>query len=867
MLYINWQNNKDGSDNYTLTTPEEPESTIISLGPDAEHLVGPLASFGDIRALTISNDLWYARWFWTDVPESVHINEAGCSVLVFIDPQDIINFDGAVNIFRFANSLTNGPSAGHLSLYKTAADLLGISTSWNSWSSEGEVAVTFPTTAFWVWMRFEPSHATTTERLKYRLWEWDATVPSEWTVVNVTGAAATEGTFNILQEISASQDQEVGTGMAIGPIVISENLDEDMTAYLPQSEEPVVPDIFIDWHGEFVGNDYTLSTPEAPDAIVLTRDGTAIDIVDKPAYGGLRILENTTGAYQDANIMTLPVETQPDHTGFSFLIFVDPGAIENNDFVLYYGDDSLYYLNGRLRVARFNDEVDVRINYGAVSGESNVESRGIPWPTTGFWLWGRVQPNGVTPAERLQFKVWEYGTQIPENFQSTVAVANGVAAAEGDWVNSTRLNFMTRDNFQVIAGVGPFVLSLDPDSDLSSFVGDIQVGIPNITNITPSTVTASNNPVITLTNGGESQGIGSVIISPTDDINDLGGEVQLIASGGWSDTQIVLDGVIFPVGTNDTDTLYVFVTNNGSESNTNGFTITASLLAIVGATDYTPGSASTLTVESLSETPYTVSWSPVNDASDLRTVELTVNNDNLDINGDGTVNVTAVRGDVRYGASGYIIIETASATALRPVTLLVEAGKNYVNLEAPLAPEEERLTAVPDLAAGDQVAWFNVQGGTVADVTVDVDGSFIISAGVTGFDADAHDGYDWGATGTQSTSSTQLTVEIDAAPQVNVTVYDVVIVAPILSAWNSNPLYRGGSLLSNRTNISYVVRENHSLTGAVILNGTNGSTDENGVFSLTNISYTDGSPVTVFLYWEDGGADRSLIVYTTLTPI
>jgi hypothetical protein len=102
--------------------------------------------------------------------------------------------------------------------------------------------------------------------------------------------------------------------------------------------------------------------------------------------------------------------------------------------------------------------------------------------------------------------------------------------------------------------------------------------VPTISDVTPSTVTPSSNPVITGTNFEAAQGTGAVTVSPTDDVDDVNAEAQTIGTWG-GDTSITLTGVTFPTGTTHSDTLYLFVTNDSGETNASGYVLTAQLQA------------------------------------------------------------------------------------------------------------------------------------------------------------------------------------------------------------------------------------------------------------------------------------------------
>ena len=84
------------------------------------------------------------------------------------------------------------------------------------------------------------------------------------------------------------------------------------------------------------------------------------------------------------------------------------------------------------------------------------------------------------------------------------------------------------------------------------------------------------------------------------------------------------------------------------------------------------------------------------------------------------------------------------------------------------------------------------------------------------------------------------------------------------------PLYLGGTVLANKTNIEWKLYSGDTLDGDVIGYGTDGTTDEFGVFQFPNPAPVLGvvnDLVTLTLYWLEGTepvVDRSLIVKTTL---
>lgn len=117
---------------------------------------------------------------------------------------------------------------------------------------------------------------------------------------------------------------------------------------------------------------------------------------------------------------------------------------------------------------------------------------------------------------------------------------------------------------------------------------------------------------------------------------------------------------------------------------------------------------------------------------------------------DTSIVVSAIaRGTLRYGAQSLVVRDSDSVIS-NPfsITLLPQTGWLYVNLVAPLATSGERLTATPDLANTDQVAYGAVTpSGTV---TVATDGSFTATSTVGSFSFEVNDGTGWGSFATQT---------------------------------------------------------------------------------------------------------------------
>lgn len=122
----------------------------------------------------------------------------------------------------------------------------------------------------------------------------------------------------------------------------------------------------------------------------------------------------------------------------------------------------------------------------------------------------------------------------------------------------------------------------------------------------------------------------------------------------------------------------------------------------------------------------------------------------------GTFNVVfdGVSPSIKYGAATLRATVTAVNGDLA-VTVTAPAGKSYKDLTTPNTTAANRITAVADLATGDQLEISNVQGGLITDVNVNADATFDVASAVTAFDVRGWSTADstWGAVATQTIGS------------------------------------------------------------------------------------------------------------------
>jgi hypothetical protein len=288
--------------------------------------------------------------------------------------------------------------------------------------------------------------------------------------------------------------------------------------------------------------------------------------------------------------------------------------------------------------------------------------------------------------------------------------------------------------------------------------------------------------------------------------------------------------------------------------------------AVLTATAYRHGQNCTVEVVGATSTFWIV-WSPTNNATDPLAINLAVVSTNLDPSGNGTVVVTANRGAVRYGQNGYMFLKQAEFSSALLVPLLTEGGKDYVLLVAPLAAPEEGVNAIPDLAGGDQLIWWNVLPSGA--VTVNSDRSFVADATVSSFSVEAHiDGFGYTNTATQTINAAPARSIIGVVANPIEYVVSSVSAPSFFASWTSAPkpvTACDGTVLANHTGIHYAVIPGHNPHSATALKtGTDGTTDASGYVTITNINYPPNEPVTVIMRWIEGGMDRYVVLYTQL---
>lgn len=121
---------------------------------------------------------------------------------------------------------------------------------------------------------------------------------------------------------------------------------------------------------------------------------------------------------------------------------------------------------------------------------------------------------------------------------------------------------------------------------------------------------------------------------------------------------------------------------------------------------------------------------------------------------DTSITVTVDRGTNKYGAALNVVVTDNTAASSSPYALtglLPQTGWDYVDVVTPSTTAANRITASPDIATGDQIAWDTVGGR----VQVYNDCTFSAVAGTSSFEAEVWTtGSGWGASATQWVKNT-----------------------------------------------------------------------------------------------------------------
>lgn len=258
---------------------------------------------------------------------------------------------------------------------------------------------------------------------------------------------------------------------------------------------------------------------------------------------------------------------------------------------------------------------------------------------------------------------------------------------------------------------------------------------------------------------------------------DFGATSSAVGNQSLTTTSAAGDLVFFMLGhhpndNNQTADAGQTVLPNGTSTNGN---ITAIGSTVPGATSvtatYTFGSANQGMMAAASfkanATPVITSTSPDPVAEGAT---MTITGVNLKASGNSTVTlngtsqtvttqsatvpqITVALGTALFGTALDLILTDSAAVASNtysiPLGITPPSGYNYVTIGTPDATADNRITAVNDIASGNQLEWDNA-----ANVTIDSTGAFNVADGVSTFNVRVGvSGSGWGAWAAQTVNA------------------------------------------------------------------------------------------------------------------
>ena len=107
--------------------------------------------------------------------------------------------------------------------------------------------------------------------------------------------------------------------------------------------------------------------------------------------------------------------------------------------------------------------------------------------------------------------------------------------------------------------------------------------------------------------------------------------------------------------------------------------------------------------------------------------------------------------DVKYG-SAVLRFVSPSGRSNKTITIIAPDARCIRDLTSINSNADNRLTALPDLAIGDQIEVLSVSGGDISSVNINPDGTFDADAAVTSFTCRAWSATDqtWGSPALQA---------------------------------------------------------------------------------------------------------------------
>ncbi len=134
------------------------------------------------------------------------------------------------------------------------------------------------------------------------------------------------------------------------------------------------------------------------------------------------------------------------------------------------------------------------------------------------------------------------------------------------------------------------------------------------------------------------------------------------------------------------------------------------------------------------------------------TVAQDINSQNATTINCDTVFDAGVGPHLKYGNATLEVTNGDAQSDTIVISIATPTGVSYVDVGTPNTTAANRITAVPDIASGDQLEISSVVGGAISDVTVYTDATFDCALSVTAFTVRCWDAGDstWGDAGVQT---------------------------------------------------------------------------------------------------------------------
>jgi hypothetical protein len=225
---------------------------------------------------------------------------------------------------------------------------------------------------------------------------------------------------------------------------------------------------YINWQNDFVGNEYTTSTPEIPIGLTATRPDSSITTIYDSEYS-LNFIQRVSST-QRLTIPNIPLSAATDYLGGYLLMLIKPLNYTGSNLTVFtasgatpfgqYHDIQVYRGN--------NNSVENAAIWFSWSNWNSYAYAEVVCPTEeDYWFLARMEPTNSVHSLRVQLKVWGFSEEMPSVWEQAVDVYGSAA---------TSSNFEPLDSIKLFdssindVSLGPILFSNDLNEDLFSFL-------------------------------------------------------------------------------------------------------------------------------------------------------------------------------------------------------------------------------------------------------------------------------------------------------------------------------------------------------------------------------------------------------------